>query len=204
MGEHMSQTVVVFIDAQNIYQGARRALFERDDYHIKGQIRPDALGQLLADSGKPGSDRTLKEVRVYSGRPNPTKQPKAYSAHMKQCAGWAANGVTVVARSLRYPRRWPQEREQEKGIDVALAIDFVTMATDNEYDVGIMVSVDTDMTPALEYVAKKYSLKKTAEVAAWYSASARGRLGVKGRSIWCHRLTRDLYDKVADPTDYTQ
>ena len=200
----MSQTVVVFIDAQNMYQGARRAFFARDDYHIKGQFRPDALGQLLADSGKPSSDRTLKEVRAYSGRPDSTKQPKAHSAHMKQCAGWAANGVTVVTRSLRYSRRWPQEREREKGVDVALAIDFVSMATDNEYDVGILVSVDTDMTPALEYVAKKYSPMKTVEVAAWYSDGARGRLGVKGEPIWCHRLTRDLYDRVVDPTDYTQ
>jgi hypothetical protein len=45
-------------------------------------------------------------------------------------------------------------REEEKGIDVALAIDFVTMAVRGEYDVGVIMSTDTDLKPALEAVAQ--------------------------------------------------
>mgnify|MGYP001593267752 CR=1 FL=1 len=69
---------------------------------------------------------------------------------MKNCAAWVNSGVTVTTRMLRYPKNWPQEKEREKGIDVALVIDFVTMAIDNQYDVGVLASVDTDLTPALQ------------------------------------------------------
>jgi NYN domain len=58
--------------------------------------------------------------------------------------------VTVVQRPLRYPKAWPAEKAQEKGVDVALAVDFVVMAVTRVYDVGILVSTDTDLVPALE------------------------------------------------------
>ena len=35
--------------------------------------------------------------------------------------------MTVIARDLRYPNDWPRRAAQEKGIDVALAVDFVVM-----------------------------------------------------------------------------
>jgi hypothetical protein len=38
---------------------------------------------------------------------------------------------------LRYPPEWPRLPAQERGIDVALAVDFVMMAAHVEYDVGI-------------------------------------------------------------------
>jgi hypothetical protein len=123
---------------------------------------------------------------------------------MKQCAAWEACGAIVITRMLRYPRDWPNEKEREKGIDVALAIDFVSMAIDDEYDVGVVASVDTDLTPALEYVARKSNLAKTVEVAAWRSGQARGRLTVRGWNVWCHWLDMTQYNVLADPKDYTQ
>ncbi len=157
----MSDRVMVFIDAQNMYQSARNAFFDRNDYHVRGQFHPLALGQILTARGRPDSDRVLTEVRIYTGRPDATKEPRSYAAHMKQCVGWTASRVTCIPRMLRYPRDWPHEKAREKGIDVMLTIDFVTMAIDDKYDVGVLASVDTDMIPALEYVAKKPGLHKT-------------------------------------------
>jgi uncharacterized LabA/DUF88 family protein len=57
--------------------------------------------------------------------------------------------VTVVRRQLRYPKSWPVEPAQEKGIDVALAVDFVRLACENAYDVDILFSRDADLVPAL-------------------------------------------------------
>ena len=37
----------------------------------------------------------------------------------------------------------PGERPREKGIDIALAIDFAMMAVRGEYYVGILMSTDT-------------------------------------------------------------
>ncbi len=193
------QKVIVFIDAQNVYHGARNAFFNRADYHVHGQFDPLALGELLTQRGKPGTSRTLQEVRIYTGKPDATKSPKAYSAHMRQTSGWQAKGVTVIARPLRYPKNWPHEKEQEKGIDVLLAIDFCTLS--DRYDTGIMFSTDTDLSPALEYVVKSQQFKKV-EVAGWRSGRQRLRLGVPGSSVWCHWLSRADYNQVADTKDY--
>ena len=53
---------------------------------------------------------------------------------------WEKAGVVVTWRTLRYPQEWPDAKPEEKGIDVALAIDLVRLAIDGEYDVGIDVS----------------------------------------------------------------
>ncbi len=120
-----------------------------------------------------------------------------YSAHMRQTAGWQSKGVTVIARPLRYPKNWPHEKE----INVLLAIDFCTLAS--KYDVGIMFSADTDLSPALEYVAKSHHPFMKVEVAGWRSDWHRLRLGVPGASVWCHWLSRADHDQVADTADYT-
>jgi NYN domain len=108
--------------------------------------------------------------------------------------------------TLRYPRNWPQQKEEEKGIDVALAIDFVTMAVRGEYDVGVIMSTDTDLKPALEAVAEMGGNPyPRAEVAAWSTLEQHSRrLSIPGRRLWCHWLDEADYRSVADPTDYTR
>lgn len=198
----MPDRVVVFIDAQNTYRRARAAFFDdRNDSHVAGQINPKALAEFLTLQGPRDMHRVLSQVRLYTGRPDATRDPKSYSAHMKQCSVWEKSGVVVIPRTLRYPATWPRDKAQEKGIDVKLAIDFVTMAVIDEYDVGIMVSVDTDLTPALEYVAVT---DKAVEVAAWRSPRLRGRLSVKSKNIWCHWLDMSVYNRVNDPTNYAK
>ncbi len=170
---------------------------------MQGNINPRKFGELLVARPRPGELRTLKEVRVYTGRPDASKSSLTYSAHMRQCAAWEALGkVTTIARPLRYPRNWPAEREREKGIDVALAIDFVSMFIDGQYDIGILASADTDLRPALETVARRAPSDKTPEVAGWHSDTYNSRLRVPGMNIWCHLLKKSDYSGVADLTDY--
>lgn len=119
---------------------------------------------------------------------------------MRQCAAWDSAGAVVVHRPLKYP---PNAPPQEKGIDVQLAIDFVAGAFDDAYDTGIIFSTDTDLRPALEFVATRYP-SKTVETAAWLSVdSGRGvGLRLEKPATWCHRLTRDDYRAVRDLRDY--
>lgn len=198
----MPERVVLFVDAQNVYHGARHAFFPAVGSHIEGQTDPIRVGQLLCARGPVGSKRDLREVRIYTGRPESSKQPRAYGAHMKQCAAWEQAGCIVIPRTLRYPFGWPQRPAEEKGIDVALAIDFVMGAVDDEYDVGVIFSTDTDLRPALEVVAERFNRSPRAEVAAWKSSAANRRLSVKGRSLWCHFLDANDYVTVSDATDY--
>jgi uncharacterized LabA/DUF88 family protein len=84
---------------------------------------------------------------------------------------------------------------------VALAIDFALMAVHGEYDVGVLMSTDTDLKPALEAVASTGTAR--AEVAAWSNPHGYSRrLSIRGRKLWCHWLDEDDYLRVQDDRDY--
>lgn len=126
---------------------------------------------------------------------------------MRQCSKWAKDAKTTpITRTLRYPWNWPNEREEEKGIDVALAVDLAMMAVKGEYDTGVPVSTDTDLKPALEAVAAMPSTPfPRLELAAWSSPQRHShRLSIAGCNLWCHWLTVSDYWSVSDPTNYAQ
>lgn len=184
---------------------ARRLYHQRWEDWNMGQFDPVALARhLAADSPY---DRHLHQVRIYRGQPDASKQPGSYGASRRQHAQWQADPlVKLVTRPLRYPSAWPTERAQEKGIDVQLTLDFAVMATRGEYDVGIMVSADTDLKPALEYVAELTTSRgrPRAEVAAWsVDGQHCRRLSISRRNLYCHWIGEDVYKTVQDKTDYT-
>jgi uncharacterized LabA/DUF88 family protein len=200
----MAERVIVFVDYQNMYNRAREVFHSRTDPAFFGQVDPRKLGDNLAlCSNVP---RELTEVRVYRGRPDSLKDPRGYGANLRQAAVQEARGqgkVKFITRALQYPSTWPAEKPREKGIDVALAVDFVTMAVRREYDVGIMISTDTDLVPALEAVIALPSVR--CEVAAFGSQTMHcRRLSVKGSKVWCHWIDHAAYMGICDHTDYNQ
>lgn len=203
----MADRVVVFLDYQNVYRRARGAFLLESGPPQLGQVDPLRLGQLIASRSP--FDRELLQVRVYRGQPDASKDPIGYAANLRQCDAWRRMPrVQVVTRTLRYPSGWPAcapgERPQEKGIDVALAIDFVAMAVRGEYDVGVIMSTDTDLKPALETV-RGFGGRPRCEVAAWSARQGHSRrLAIPGAKIWCHWLDERDYRAVEDLTDYAK
>lgn len=201
----MPDRVALFIDAQNVYRGAQHSFHAGPLHHTDGQIDPVALGDLICSRPPPGYERELSEVRVYTGRPDSTRDPTTYGAHMRQCEAWERAGAIVVPRALRYPGDWPARRPEQKGVDVELAIDFIAGAIDGTYDVGVLFSTDTDLRPALEFVAARYSRYPRAEAVAWRGPGANRALRARGeRQTWVHYLNYDDYLSVRDRTDYRQ
>jgi len=196
------ERVILFIDGQNMYMSARRAFFGPNDPGRAGQFDPLAMGKRICARAPAAQPRRLMDVRVYTGRPNPNKQRRMYAAHMKQCAAWKAAGVSVIARPLRYPPGFPVQKPEEKGIDVQLALDFVALAMDGLYDVGILASTDTDLKPALEMVIARFNPIRRVEVAAWRSPTQNAWLSLPGGNCSCHFWQRVDYDAVEDPRDY--
>jgi len=192
--------LVLFIDRQNVYKNAREAFFPPTNQHYYGQVNPMELGTLVLHRAN-AMNATLHQVRIYCGEPDSNRQPKTYAARMKQCKNWRDSGAIPVTRLLRYPNDWPKSKPQEKGVDVALAIDFVTMAVNGDYDIGVIASTDFDLSPALEFVYHKFPQIRIA-VTSWRSQTFKRRLFVKSANIWCHYLDRTDYDSIADLTDY--
>ncbi len=198
--------VLVFLDYQNVYHRARDAYPAPVDSAACGQIDPLKLGRLLADRVPRGR---LAGVRVYRGRPSQRRDARSYSAFQRQTLAQFRRGaglVSIVARDLRYPRDWPRGQAQEKGIDVALAVDFVLMCARREYDIGILFSSDTDLVPALEaVVALRPGELPVCEIAAWAPRVGRPRsLAVRGVHLRRHLLAEADFRAVADSTDYTR
>jgi uncharacterized LabA/DUF88 family protein len=197
----MRLRTILFLDYQNVYHNARWTFHRPNESARLGNIHPMKLGRLLAARYP---DRDLIDVRVYTGQPDGTKDPAGYQASTRRVEGWKRAGATVVTRPLRYPRGWPNFPAEEKGVDVALALDFYGMAVRRQYDVGILMSTDTDPRPALEHVMSNGDAR--CEVAAWGSLGSRRRprLSIPGKSVWCHWISYDEYKLVMDTTKYSR
>lgn len=196
--------VALFIDYQNTYFTARETFHDPWEPNTAGHITPLTLGELI--TGRSPYPRELTEVRVYRGQPDSSRDPDGYSANMRQAEAWTRMEKTVlIARTLRYPKEYPKKRPEEKGIDVALAVDFVVMAVRKQYDVGIIMSVDTDLKPALEAVSaiggRPYP---RAEVAAWSAPQQHSRRLSTRDKLWCHWLDESDYQKVRDDQNYSR
>ena len=205
----MAMRVVVFVDYQNVYRRARDAYHNHGtDPHWMGQVNPAALGAHIA--GKDGgTERVSHQVRMYRGMPNSALDPKGYGAARRQIAAWECGAsIAVITRPFRYPRNYPASPPQEKGIDVQLALDFVMMAVRDEYDVGVLMSNDTDLRPALEEVIRLG--RPAVEVATWEPLEGRSRFSLRlpgrpaGSQPYCHWIDHAAYLAVQDAADYTR
>jgi len=198
----MNRRLVVFIDYQNTYRSARRAFgFDDSPDHWEGQVHPRTVGELICRRYT-DAPTDLKDVRVYRGMPSGTHDRKGYAAAQRQTSIWTKTTlVSVITRPLRYPHNYPTDPPEEKGIDVMIALDYVTMAVRGEYDLGVLFSGDTDLVPALEQVITLGTV--TSEVAAWNPGAGSGaRLRPPGQNIRCHWLDQVDYEAVRDGRDY--
>jgi hypothetical protein len=164
-----------------------------------GQFWPLTLAKTLAVAGR--HEYSLTFVGVYCGAADPRRDAKTAGARQRQVEAWRYNGATVFTRPLRYPKDWPDVPAVEKGVDVMLAIDFVTMAVARKYDVGILASCDTDLVPAVEAVLALTGPGAPAvELIAWANGSS--KIGIPDRSLVYREIGAMDYRNIHDPTDY--
>lgn len=193
--------VGVFVDWQNCYRRCREALQFAGS--SGGMVKPLALARILAAARLPEQgEGELVKVRIYTGRASQDKDRKTYAANRRHFQAWKnadPDKVEVIARTLDYKLGKPRE----KGIDVALAIDLVRTALfEEEFQVAVVVSVDTDLLPALELLVERKGLQAV-EVAAWQGLGwSPAPLAIAGSRVRVHELTKGTYDKVCDLTDY--
>ncbi len=198
---------MLFIDYQNAYRWARRVFDFGDDAPSRmGQFDPIKLADLLEAKGR--GRFSVNQIRIYRGMPSQRYDHLGYAAAQRQIHNWKSNEkVKVFTRPLRYPKNWDldatNEKPKEKGIDVALAVDFVALAFKKQYELGLIFSADTDLRPALEYVNSD-EVKPRAEVVAWRGGGSSYRLSTSTNFPFCNWVTKEDFDRIYDWTLYTK
>lgn len=190
--------VRVFIDYRNMYHRAHDAFFIHEPNYF-GNFMPLALGRLLTED----QDRDLAAVHVYCGVPAQKRDKKGYEIMQRRTSAWERDDPEFVKLHLR-TLRYPPNDGREKGVDVALAIDFVALAIDGEYDVGVLCSADTDLIPALELVRDRFPAISL-ETVGWTQSpgmEAPEPLDIQGGGIHRRVIDAATFRRVADKTNY--
>ncbi len=129
--------VMIFIDGSNLYHGLKKDMpGKRLDY--------SCLAETLCDN------RHLVRVHYYNA-PLPQQQDKE--------AAKAQQSFFDKLRNLPYHRvilgrlePRPGGRKVEKGVDIKIAVDMLSLAVRDVYDVAILVSGDGDFASVVEAV----------------------------------------------------
>lgn len=196
--------VVVFIDYQNVYEDFRRAFCSGALQPTDGQFHPGGLASRLATRGPDFEDWELHGGRVYLGRPAPDRDRRSAAAHDRQTQAWRDAGVVVRARALQY---LPDQRPRQKGVDVELAVDVVRLAVQDAFEVGIVVSTDTDLVPAIEAVDDFRGDRRFPRICTVSYTGMAKKLQIPDgtrRQPFVFRMRRDDYRATHDSTVYVE
>jgi len=148
--------VCIFIDGSNFYHALKDADLP---------VRVD-LGKLA--SKLTGHDRRHVHTYYYNTPLiRPRRDDPDYSARDERCRSQQRffNALRFIPNLTFKPGRFqrlPNGGQVEKGVDVMLAIDMLTLAFKDRYDVAILVSSDADFKHAVDVV--KFETGKTVEL----------------------------------------
>jgi uncharacterized LabA/DUF88 family protein len=123
------ERVIIFIDNSNIFQGFRK-------YDIKADY--EQLKQIIC------MNRKLEAIYLYEGVVYPiSPQKKKWYEDLKEKSGYIIKAsFDKIAKSNAF----------EKKVDIQIAIDMVSLAYENAYDTGILLTGDGDFIPVVQKI----------------------------------------------------
>lgn len=80
---------------------------------------------------------------------NNEKSEKMYADQQKFLGKLQQQNIPVVFGQII---GYPDKTFHEKGVDVRLAVEMIRFAREDQYDIGYLLSSDTDLVPAVEEV----------------------------------------------------
>lgn len=194
---------VIFVDGQNLFYAAKNAF---------GYAYPNYDIASLATAVCQQQNRNVAQVRFYTGIPDASDDPFWNHFWTAKLAQMGRQKVHVFSRPLRYRNqtvRLPTGQThtflvgQEKGVDVRLALDIVSGAHQNAYDVAVVFSQDQDLSEVADEVRlishKQNRWIKMAS-AFPFSPASLNRRGINATD-WI-RIDRATYDACLDTRDY--
>lgn len=192
--EHLNTTV--FFDGQNIYRSAMNAwrTTANDTYvYTWPSYDVEKLATTLA-SQTPG--RTITQIRFYTGVPSSLQNNHWNRFWREKLKYLESQGIDVYRGKIN-------THNQEKGVDVKIAIDMIQLTYERQYDVAIILSQDRDFEPAIS-LAKKIANDQKRQL-LFESHFIVGRIGGSKRGIpgtnWMP-IDKATYDTCLDARDY--
>ena len=194
---------MAFVDGQNLYQHAKEAF---------GHHHPNYDPIKLHNAVCASRGWTPNLVRFYTGVPSPDQSSMWSGYWARRLLSLSRAGVAVTSRPIRYRQqeinlpdgtRDTVTTPQEKGIDVRLALDVVSLARKRNFDVAVIYSQDQDLA---EVVAEIKEISREQDrwirVACAYpdGPNASARRGIDGTE-WI-KMDEAFYNTCLDPRDY--
>jgi uncharacterized LabA/DUF88 family protein len=141
-----------FFDGQSLFHSAKQAF---------GYTYPNFDVRKLAEHVCQANGWQLKQARFYTGIPDKSDNPHWHYFWMAKGAQMGRDGVKVLTRPLKYRNKEIRLPDgsiftfldgDEKGIDVRLALDVISLAHQNLYDVAIIFSRDQDLSEVADEI----------------------------------------------------
>ncbi|MBA7693536.1 hypothetical protein ES703_102122 [subsurface metagenome] len=162
-----TERVTIYIDGSNLYHSLK-AGFSRTDLDFE-----KFCNKLLGG-------RHLVRIYYYNVPLDQTKEPERYKDQQKFFLGMRRLPYLEMRLGRLIYRNWPDEPPYEKGLDVKLATDILVHGFQDNYNVIIIVSSDSDFADALQAIKDR---GKHVEIALFGQA-------------WTGQHLRDVADKV--------
>lgn len=149
--------VMVFIDGSNLYKG------------VKDGLKTDKLVDIEKLAKKLVDGRILERIYFYT-TPTPSTDPLAMQANQKflDKLGWIDNLQVrkgrIMPRTHEFTCNKCNEKQIyktyiQKGVDTRIVVDMVTLAVNDSYNVAVLVSGDSDLSEALNFI-REHTHKK--------------------------------------------
>lgn len=154
----------------------------------------------------------LTQCRFYTGIPDVNEDRLRNLFWVNKTAQMGRVGVEVITRPVRYRNKTIRLSDgstytflagEEKGIDVRIALDVLTGAINDRYDVGIIFSQDQDLSEVaseIRTISKQQDRWIKVACAFPVSPTASNRRGINNTD-WV-QIDRAMYQRCIDPKDY--
>ncbi|MCH8239943.1 MAG: NYN domain-containing protein [Proteobacteria bacterium] len=193
---------MAFFDGQNLYQHAMAAFG-----HYHPNYDPIKLHNAVCEA----NGWTPNLVRFYTGVPDRSESQMWSAYWSNRVLAMKRAGIVVTTRPIRYRKEkfivdgtsQIHTTPQEKGIDVRIALDIVSLARKRQFNVAVIYSQDQDLAEVVQEV-REISIEQDRWIgiccAFPVGPHATSNRGID-RTDW-FGMDQTFYDACLDPRDY--
>jgi uncharacterized LabA/DUF88 family protein len=186
--------VAAFFDGQNLTNSARRCFDEQMPTFDPRRLAEDAIKRSPILSNLPAQ---LVSVNFYTGVHKASWDPFWSRFWQIKLARFGLGGSPQVEhRSTTRPLAYSDGVAREKGIDVRIALDVLSFASEGQYDAAIIFSQDKDLSEAVTDVrafASKHRRWVHLETAFLWTTATNSQYGEK---LDKHGLPNTCWTKI--------